>query len=631
MFLINKIQIKKYYLAAAVSLITLLQYIPSLKHEFLGWDDNQYVYENPFISSFGIDFFKWAFLDFHSYNWHPLTWISLALDYSMWGLDPMGYHLTNIILHTANTIMVVLLVVRLLASWQADKLTSPHDARISLIAAVTTGLLFGIHPIHVESVAWVSERKDLLCGLFFLLSIMAYMMYKTPPTLHLDKEGREEGLKGVRGKWYFHSLGFFTLALLSKPMAVTLPVVLLVLDWYPLRRIISLKTFFSVFIEKLPFFALSIISSLLTIFAQRSGDAIKSLEFSPLSTRVLVAGKSLAAYLWKMILPLELIPFYPYPQDASFFSLEYVSAIAVVSGITIVCLVVAKKHRLWLSVWGYYVITLLPVLGIVQVGIHSMADRYSYLPSLGPFLVTGILVAWVLERVNDLGKLRHPVKIIIFSMLISVFAYMSFLTFRQITIWENSITLWNYLIKKEPERVPFAYYNRGIAFEKRGETDKAIEDYDMAIALKPSYYEAYNNRGIALNRIGQTGKAIEDYDRAIALKPSHYEAYYNRARVFEKTGEFDRAIADYNNTIKFNPEYVAAYVNRGIAYFLLRNYDGALEDFNKAILLNPAHSVAYLNRGTLYLVTGYKNLAVSDFRIACDLGNNNGCNALRAF
>ena len=455
----------KLYAAGAVSLITFVVYFSSLQHEFLQWDDILHISENPHIRSLDLAFIRWAFFDFYAGNWHPLTWMSHALDYAVWGLNPLGHHLTNVILHALNTFVVVLLVVKLLEIGNtpppinAPSVTPPPPApplkirggrgsydpigeggvifrgsftdKGVLIAAATTGLLFGLHPLHVESVAWVSERKDLLCALFFMLSIMAYLRYATlhfpcgiitsqpsapflnPTRPPLNVGGGEGGVISRGGKrWYLISLLFFILALLSKPMAVTLPVVLLMLDWYPLGKIQSFKTARTAIVEKFPFMALSIISSILTVLAQQAGGAIKSIEFAPISIRVLVGVKSLIIYLWKMVLPLDLSPFYPYPREASLFSIEYFLAIVLVAGITIASVVIAKRQKLWLSAWGYYVITLLPVLGIVQVGLQSMADRYTYLPSLGPFLVIGIMASWVWARAERLGEKSQVAKVL---------------------------------------------------------------------------------------------------------------------------------------------------------------------------------------------------------------------------
>jgi hypothetical protein len=217
----------EYYVAAAVALLTLLVYLPALQNEFVDWDDNVYIFDNPYIRSLDMAFFKWAFWGFHAANWHPLTWASHALDYAVWGLNPLGHHLTSISLHALNTFLVVALVTRLLDAYNTKQNRPALNDRMVLIAAATTGLLFGLHPVHVESVAWVSERKDVLCALFFLLSLLSYLSYVSSNTQ----------------KTYLLSLGFFVLALLSKPMAVTLPVVLLILDWYPYGRIRSFKTF----------------------------------------------------------------------------------------------------------------------------------------------------------------------------------------------------------------------------------------------------------------------------------------------------------------------------------------------------------------------------------------------------
>jgi lipoprotein NlpI len=654
----------RYYLAVLVSLITFVVYLSSLHHEFVEWDDAQYVVENLHIRSIDIAFFKWAFADFHAGNWHPLTWISHAIDYAIWGLNPLGHHLTSIILHAVNAFIVVLLIINLLNVLKettiTEELSEFLDERMILITGGVTGLLFGLHPLHVESVAWVAERKDLLCALFVLLSTTLYTKYVSS----IYNESAQE-ISSLRffNKQYLIAFVFFIFALLSKPMAVTLPFVLLILDWYPFKRIQSLKTFRSAFIEKIPLIALSLISSVLTVLAQRTGGALVSMESIPFSTRVLVGARSLIAYLWKMIWPLNLIPFYPYPTHVSLLSLEYLSTIFFVIGITIICVVSAKKQRLWLSVWSYYVMTLIPVIGIVQVGRQAMADRYTYLPSLGPFLIMGLGVAWVSRKVSTLPRWGLIIKPLGAIIAIFVFVFMSYLTFRQIGIWNNSIRLWSYVIGKHPERVHLVYYFRGLAYLNTDQVDKAIEDFDTAIALDPYFDDAFLNRGSAFEKIGKFDKAIENFDKAIALRPS-YEAYFNRGITFEKMGLLDEAIADYDKAITLNPsryeayraigrlygktglfdkaiEYFSKYIainpkhaesynNRGLSYLYIGQNDRALEDFNKAIALDQNIAVTYRNRGNLYLRMGNKAFALSDFQKACDLGDEKGCNALKS-
>ncbi|MFZ2197660.1 MAG: tetratricopeptide repeat protein [Thermodesulfovibrionales bacterium] len=507
----------KHYLAASVSLITFLVYLKSLQNGFLGWDDGIYVVLNPYIRSITPSFFRWAFFfDFYASNWHPLTWLSHALDYAVWGLNPLGHHLTNNILHALNTFIVVLLVVRLS---EFGKVLSPPSPPLNvrgdwgavpadrgwssdktvLITAGTTGLLFGLHPIHVESVAWVAERKDLLCALFYLLSVITYVKYATCKTY----------------RTYIPALCFFVLALLSKPMAVTLPFVLLILDWYPFGRIQSLRSFGIAFFEKLPFIALIIISSVLTILAQKA--AMMPMDVEPLSARVLVACRSIVFYLWNVILPLRLLPYYQYPEGVSLLSLQYPLYIVLVIGITAFALVSAKKRRFWLAVWGYYVITLLPVLGFVQVGGQAMADRYMYLPSLGPFVVIGVGIAWVAGKITTLRSLNKSAVAVTSGIALSLFVLMIFLTLKQIVIWKNDIDLWSYVINKEPGKVIFAYVNRGKAFGEAGQFNRAIEDYSEAIIINPSNTTAIVNRGLAYLQTDQTGPGIADLRRACDL------------------------------------------------------------------------------------------------------------------
>jgi protein O-mannosyl-transferase len=491
--------------------------------------------------------------------------------------------------------LVVLLIRRLLSPLKETARIKEQSVflneRTTFVAAGITGLLFGLHPVHVESVAWIAERKDLLCALFFLLSILMYICYV--------RTGNHEAFHKDSISWFFNKRYLFTivlfiLALLSKPMAVTLPVVLLILDWSPLNRIRSWKTLWAACSEKLPFLVLVFISSILTILAQRSGDALQPMEFAPLSTRVMVAAKSIIAYLGKLIWPLNLIPFYPYPQNISPLSLEYLLPIVLVFVITIVCLILTRKHRIWLSVWGYYVVTLIPVLGIVQVGTQSMADRYTYLPSIGPFYLMGLGVAWVLNKIDALAILRLFGKIVSATVVIFTFIFLSYLTFRQIDIWKNGLSLWTYVIEKDPG-ISRAYNNRGLVYVDMGQFDKATEDFNKAITLNPTLDIAYNNRGVLFGRMGRFDNAIEDFEKAIAL----------------------------------NPSFSLAFNNLGINYAKVGLFDKALEQFNKAIKLNQGLAMAYYNRGLLSLRTGNKELAVSDYQKACNLGNDNGCSALQ--
>jgi hypothetical protein len=381
---------------------------------------------------------------------------------------------------------------------------------------------------------------------------------------------------------------------MSKPMAVTLPMVLLILDWYPFQRIRSFKALWGASVEKGPFFVLSLLSSIVTVIAQQTGGAMKMMAIVPLSTRVLVAVQSLVTYLGKMMLPLNLIPFYPYPKDASLHSFEYASAIILAVGITAACMAVVRRQKVWLSAWGYYVITLLPVLGLVQVGEQSMADRYTYLPSLGPFLIAGLGVAWVAMRLRFAGRGENLSLFLTVILMTSIGLLLSYATFRQVGLWRDGVKLWGSVIEREPTQVPFAYLLRGRAFEKDGQFDRAVADYTKAIALNPRFTEAYNNLG----------------------------TIYGKARLY------DQAIEVFSRSIFLDPGNATSYSNRGRTYFHLGQYDKALEDLNRAIALNHKFDVAYVNRGKLYFRMGDNIQAAADFQEACDLGNAVGCKAL---
>jgi protein O-mannosyl-transferase len=652
-----------YYLAAAIALVTGLVYLATLQNDFIEWDDGRYIVDNLYIRSFDPVFFKWAFFDFYAGNWHPLTWISHAVDYAIWGLNPLGHHLTNVILHSANTFVVVVLMIGLL---EGLKRTTTNDVprqffntRELLIAAGATGLLFGLHPLHVESVAWVAERKDLLCGLFFLVSIQAYMQY--------IKYGGSRMVQGNPALYFFDkryllSLCFFAFALMSKPMVVTLPVVLLVLDWYPFNRIRSLKTLWAACVEKLPFFILSLLSSILTLLAQRAGGAIGSLEFVPLSTRILVALRAIILYLWKMLVPINLTPFYAYPHDVSLFSPVYLMAITLVAGITVAAVVLAKKQKVWLSAWCYYVVSLIPVLGIIKVGSQSMADRYAYLPSLGPFLVLGLAAARVSKKVSSLDTRGTIRKLSAISITSAIILVLSYATVVQISIWNNTVSLWSYVIDANPD-IPIAYNNRGIAYKERGQLDKAFSDFNKAIVLAPSLAHGYNNRGIVYKEAGQYDRALWDYDKAIELDPSYAVAYANKGDVLKDKGQYDRALWNYDKAIELNPLYVEAYNNRGMtlneigqrekalwnydkavalnpSFFAAYNnravifeemgqLDRALEEITRAILVNKNHAMLYFNRGSLYSKMGSYELAILDIQRSCQLGNNQACDAVQ--
>lgn len=557
------------------------------------WDDDMYIFENQHIVSLDPGFFRWAFSSFYAANWHPLTWISHALDFAIWGLNPFGHHLTNVIIHSLNTFVVVILSVRLVETYKAGRPLEFLQGKGTMIAAAVTGLLFGIHPLHVESVAWVSERKDVLCGLFFLSGILSYTSYaKDQLSAGVMKEATA---CSILSKWYLLTIVFFMLALLSKPMAVSFPLVLLIVDRYPFERIRSARTLLSALTEKVPLIVLSLISAVVTFMAQKSGDSVASIETAPLTARVLIASGSLISYLSKMMVPLNLNPFYPYPKHPSFSSPEFLFPFLLAAGITAATLIYIRRQKFFTSVWGYYLVTLAPVLGLVQVGSQAMADRYTYLPAIGPFLAAGIGMAWVWKKVERVDTKFLIFRSFGFCTVILLIISLAYSAIRQIAVWKNSITLWSYVIELGSGKSALAYNNRGLAFSHMGQIDRAIQDFKSAIAADPYYYKSYDNLAVAYGKAKRFNEALKAFDKSISIKSDNPVTYYNRA----------------------------------YAHYLLHENEMAVEDFSKAIALDRNYARAYLNRGVLYLSRQNKDLAVQDFKKACALGDKEGCKILR--
>lgn len=594
-------------IALLVSLATFITYLPALTNGFVNWDDDEYVLYNPNIKSINIGFFKWVLTSYFFTNWHPLTIFSLAVDYSIWGLNPFGYHLTNVVLHVLNTSLVFILALKLIklrittSENRTDVLPYAPIIKSGLITAAVTALLFGIHPLHVESVAWVSERKDVLCAFFFLSTILAYLRYAS-------------NAKGKR-LYYTLSLTFFLLALMSKAMAVTLPVALLILDLYPLERLAAKGSLKKLLTEKIPFLLLSLISSLMAVSAQESAGALVTMEQFPLVSRLFVTMHSYIFYIAKMAFPSNLAPFYPYPSSTEVFSFAYVCSAMSFVTVTILCIWKFRKNRLFSSIWLYYVATLLPVIGVVKAGEFAAADRYTYLPSLSLFLLAGIGVGALFERVP-----KRVSRGMVFTILLVLFGFFMSGTAKQIAVWRDSITLWNREIKLYPY-VSSSYMNRGIAHRDSENYQEAITDLTKAIELNPEFAYAYYNRGFTFMDLGNYRQAIADLTKAIELSPKQYVpvAYLNRGTAYGSSGNYQQAIADFTKAIELNPKYADAHYNRGFTFLNLGDYQQAITDLTKAIELNSKLAEAYNSRGAALMGLGNYQQAVTDLTKAIEL------------
>lgn len=583
--------------------MTFVVYLPALQNEFVNWDDGLYVYDNFNIRSIDFHVLKWVFTLGANPTWHPLTLLSLALDYAVWGLNPLGYHLTNNILHAINTSLVFILSIKLMG--YANPVIGKKDYYPFFVGAITA-LLFGIHPLHVESVAWISERKDVLCGFFFLTTLLAYIRYAAA--------------NSKRPYYYGLCLILFVLALLSKPMAVSLPVVLLILDFYPLQRLMigdRLRNVKAMFIEKLPFFLLSLVSSIITVIAQRAGEALQSFDVYPLKMRIFDSIRAFGFYLIKMVFPFNLAPFYPHTMELNFFTVDYLGSFVLLIATTVLSIRSLKRNRLFFSVWLYYVVTLIPVIGIIKVGGHVMADRYTYLPSIGPFLLAGIGVGAFIERCKKRQYQMSLVILILFSGI------MISRTIEQMSIWRSSVMLWSHQIKIYIDRDVSAYLKRGDAYQIIGKYQPAITDYNKAIELNYGFTDAYFHRGNAYAALGNLEQAIKDYEKAIDIDPKNADAYYNLGNIYANLKDYQRAILNFNFAVKLNPKYTEAYNNRGMAYDNIGNHKRAIDDFDMAIKLNPEHAKAYSNKGIAYSILGDAKEAIISFNKAIELNPQN--------
>jgi len=523
-------------------------YIPSFGNGFVTWDDTTYVVGNPNIRSLGWGFLRWAFSTPVSSNYHPLTMISLAIDYSLFGLNATGYHIHNTLWHALDTALFLILTVRLIEASRAGL----QRGQV-LLAALVAALLFGLHPLHVESVAWVSERKDVLSTFFFLLALLFYLIYAGNTRTRL---------------YYGLGLSMFVLSLLSKPMAVTLPVVLLILDYYPLGR--SKRGWPRLVIEKIPFFIISAVSATVTLITQKSGGSIQGTEFYSNTDRIIVPIRALAFYLYKLVLPTGLSPIYPLPPQRGLFDAAMLISVTAIVVITVFAVMKARRgRRLYLAVWLYYLVTLLPVVGIIKVGGQAAADRYTYITTMGFLIIAGLAFAHFWKR--RYGPALRLIATAVTGVVLFVFSYR---TIAQARVWHDPITFWSYIIARYPVDVPIAYHKRGVAYAKAGAFALAEADLTEAIRL-------------------QTGKSYP---------------YYNRARVRAQQGNLEGAIEDLTELLKIDSTYTRVYYERGLLYEKTGQYRLAIKDMKKALQLQPDLGEAYYILARLYARTGEKEL-----------------------
>ena len=577
-----------------ILLLTVLVYFPLFQNGFLmTWDDNRYILENPYIQNLEFENVKSLFTVYFDGHYHPLTLLSLALDYKIGGFNPKVFHTTNLLLHLFNTLLVF---------WFVHLLLKKEKRNIALF----TALLFGIGTIHVESVAWATERKNVLYAFFYLLSLVIYLRF----------------LSNRQWSTFLLVLLLFVLALLSKSMALPLVFSLIAIDYFHKRRWYGKKEL----LEKVPFLVLAILFGLIAIWAQKStwGESLSQEQFS-FGERIFYAGYAYIAYGVKLILPVNLAGFYPYPKlDTSFFILS-IGALFIIAGIIV--LIIRKFSKAGIARFGvlFFSINIFLLLKLFDVpaGDYIMADRYAYVASIGLFLV-------VVHFGNEIIQRNIWLKRTGIALFVAYIGLTSIMTLKQVSVWRSDEDFFSNVINKCPD-AEVAYLNRGASYKKQGRMQLAIQDFSTAIEINPTQYKNFANRGIvytetgqftnaildlsqaaqlsgnrpeilaslgfAFLQEGQLEKAIQQFNRVLLIQPNNHEVFTNRGTAQYSDGKFEGAISDYSRALKVHPKYMIALFNRGLALLNQGDNEGAINDFLSTIQLDPKHSDAYHNMG----------------------------------
>ena len=558
--------------------------------EFVAFDDDSYVLEEKHVTA-GLTWqsIVWAFTSHHSYMWHPLTSLSHIIDYQLFKDNPFGHHFVNLLLHTAN-VVILFLILRVMTGsvWQS-----------AFVAA-----LFAVHPLQIESVAWVSERKNLMSGFFWLLAIGAYIRYARRPVF------RRYLLVGL----------VFCLALMSKPIVVTLPFVLLLLDYWPLRRIAwfndtELGTFQARFpraslkrliLEKIPFFVLVTVLSVITFNVQKSGQSVKTLQAFPLKIRIFNAILSYVKYIEKMFYPTKLALFYPYSgKELTIVKVAIAAVLLLV--ISIIVLRMAKRRKYLPVGWFWFLGVLVPVIGLVQTGGQAMADRYVYLPFIGLF----IIIAW--GAADLMSKLPNK-KIVLVSLSILVLLVLSIKTTLQLRHWHNSLDLFEHAV--EVTEGNFVMHNNlCVLYNRLKKFDKSIEHGTKAVLARPDYPDLYYNLGIPLFRTGRIDEAIKCWERNVALDGRNNKAHTNLGSLYYGRNEVDRAIKHFQRAIEIDENDFLAQAKLGVIMTNKGQITQAIEHYQRSLEANPHQPSTRYDYASLLENQGQLDEAIRQYKI----------------
>jgi len=562
--------------------------------QFVNYDDRQYVTKNHHVQDgLTIESIKWSFTAIHASNWHPLTWLSHMLDCQIYGMNPGRHHMTNVLLHILNALLLFLVFKRMTGDlWQSG-----------FVAA-----LFALHPLHVESVAWVAERKDVLSTFFLMLTLWSYTRYVE------DSEFNK----------YLLVILFFIIGLMAKPMLVTLPFGLLLFDYWPLKRFqlgssgdknhtMKKPFYWGLIWEKTPLFFLSAVSSVGTYLAQKSSGAVHSLASIPFHTRVANAMVSYVSYIGKMIWPNNLAVLYPYPESKMLWKVAGAGLFLIV--VSVIAFRMKRTKPYFVVGWLWYLGTLVPVIGFVQVGVQAMADRYTYLPLIGIF----IIIAWGVP--DWVPKWRYR-RIGLAATTIAILAILIITARLQVRYWSNSVTLFEHALDVTVDN-SIAHLNLGEALAEQGKINAAVIHYYEALRIKPGLVAPHLNLGVALKEEGKLDEAIDHFTTALRLKPDCAEAQYELGDTLNKKGDFAGAVKHYQEAIRIKPDYTEAYNNIGVILARQKKDKEAIFHFYKALQIDSAYSGAYYNLGKIFTNQGKIEDAILNYRKTLHLDPDN--------
>jgi len=539
------------FMVIFLNLAIIFVYGPVHQYEFVNYDDNIYVIDNINVCR-GLTWKNvwWALTATEAGFWHPLTWMSLMGDHELYLMNAGGYHGTNVILHAISATLLFFVFYRMTGGiWQSG-----------LVAA-----LFALHPLNVEPVAWIASRKDVLSTLFWMLTLWLYFKYTEKPGY-------------VR---YFLVLTAFIMGLMSKPMVVTLPFALLLIDYWPLGRFRKIP-FSRLVIEKAPLIILAFIVAIVTFITEQEMGALISVESFPLDVRIFNAAKSYTAYIAKTLYPMNLTVFYPHPGYWSLWQVLVSFAFLLTVSFTVIKL---RRSFPYLFVgWFWYLGSLIPVIGLIQIGSHSMADRYAYVPLIGLFIMLGWGVA-------DLAKKWRFNACILSVAAVMVIIFMASTATMQVRHWENSITLFKHSISVTAEN-PIAFYNLGIAYRQKGDLTAAIENFKKAAQLSPDLAHIQNNLGVALIEKGDFPNALNAFGKVIELQPGHAGAHNNIAMILYRQNKFEAAREHFLAAVKLRPDYANAHYHLALILGQQGLKEDALNHYRQAIQINPAYGIA---------------------------------------